>query len=408
MASKASAFVLRAGRAVHRRFPPGAQGATSRLWRALRGVDEAPPGSQAAQHEQFLRAIYRRLLDRDIDEVGLRSNLWRLANGTPEAEIVTEIAESPEYAGMVLAGRELRVPGHEGIEDLTELRPEAYQLSVDEARRRMLTYVVKSREDYDWLEDQIIAHDYYERPGVWILEIDLDKQVMAELIGRLEPTTVLELGCSSGAVITGLVGSGIDAEGVDISASSRAHAATEIQPRIHVGDLLDLALDRRYDVVMGLDVFEHLNPNKLDAYLAALVDRLADGGLLFANIPAYGDDEVFGTVNPIVLAEWQDAPGGLFGLLPVDDAGYPLHGHLIWATTRWWCERLEGAGLRRETALERALHAIYDPYFRTTSRARESFYVFSKSGDAGALAALAERIGTRPSIVLADFSADAT
>ncbi|HWW53826.1 MAG TPA: methyltransferase domain-containing protein, partial [Acidimicrobiales bacterium] len=382
--------------------------ATSRVWRALRRLDEATPHGQAAEHEQFLQAAYRRLLDREIDEVGLRSNLWRLANGTPEAEIVMEIAESPEYAGIVLAGRELRVPGHEGIEDLTELRPEAYQLSVDVARRRMLTYVAKSSEDYDWLEDQIIAHDYYERPGVWILEIDLDKQVMAELISRLEPATVLELGCSSGAVITGLVGYGIDAEGVDISASSKALAAPEIQPRIHVGDLLDIELDRRYDVVMGLDVFEHLNPNKLDGYLGALVDRMAERALLFANIPAYGDDEVFGIVNPIVLAEWQDAPGGLFDLLPVDEAGYPLHGHLIWATTGWWCERFERAGLRREPELERALHAVYDAYFRTTSRARESFYVFSKQGDADAVHALAERAGSQRSSVLAGFSAEAT
>jgi SAM-dependent methyltransferase len=265
----------------------------------------------------------------------------------------------------------------------------------------MLTYVAKSSEDYDWLERQIIAHDYYERPGVWILEIDLDKQVMAELISRLEPATVLELGCSSGAVITGLVGYGIDAEGVDISESSKARAAPEIQPRIHVGDLLEMTLDRQYDVVMGLDVFEHLNPNKLDASLAALVERLKDGGLLFANIPAYGDDEVFGVVNPIVLAEWEDAPGGLFPLLPVDDAGYPLHGHLIWATTGWWCQRLEAAGLRRERELERALHAIYDTYFRTTSRARESFYVFSKQGDPVLLDALAQRAGRRPSTVLA-------
>lgn len=361
---------------------------------------------QTADHEAFLKAAYRRLLDREIDEVGLRSNLWRLANGTPESEIVMEIAESPEYAGIVMAGRELRVRGHDGIEDLTELRPEAYQLSVDVARRRMLTYIAKSPEDYDWLESQIIAHDYYERPGVWILEIDLDKQVMAELISRLEPSSVLELGCSSGAVISGLVGYGIDAEGVDISASSKALAAPEIQPRIHVGDLLEMDLERRYDLVMGLDVFEHLNPNKLQAYLAALVDRLAEGGLLFANIPAYGDDEVFGTVNPIVLAEWEDAPGGLFPLLPVDEAGYPLHGHLIWATTRWWCSRFEEVGLRREAELERALHATYDAYFRTTSRARESFYVFSKQADGAAVGGLAARAGRRPSTVLADFSGD--
>jgi SAM-dependent methyltransferase len=397
--SRAADLARRGVKAVHRRLPAGLRDKTGRVWHAVH------PPDPAVEHEAFLRSAYRRLLDRDVDEVGLRSNLWRMANGVAAADVVMEIAESPEYASRVIEGRVINVPGHAGIADLTELRPESYQLSVDAAHRRMLTFVAKSGEDFDWLERQIILNDYYERPGVWILEIDLDKRVMAEVVRLLEPASVLELGCSSGAVITCLVELGVDAEGVDISESSRALAPAETQTRIHVGDLLEMQLERRYDVVMGLDVFEHLNPNKLDAYLAALVERLDDGGFVFANIPAYGEDPVFGVVNPVLLPEWTDTAAGLFSLLPVDDAGYPLHGHLVWATTQWWTSRFSALGLRRETEIERAIHSIYDPYLRTTSRARESFYVFSKAADPKDVVALAARIRASRSVVLQDFNA---
>jgi SAM-dependent methyltransferase len=396
--SRAADLARRGARAVHRRLPAGLRDQTGRVWHAVR------PPDPTAEHEAFLRSAYRRLLDRDIDEVGLRSNLWRMANGVAPADVVMEIAESPEYASRVIEGRVLNVAGHPGIADLTELRPESYQLSVDEAHRRMLTFVAKSGEDFDWLERQIILNEYYERPGVWILEIDLDKRVMAEVVRLLEPASVLELGCSSGAVISCLVDLGVDAEGVDISESSRALAPPETQARIHVGDLLEMQLERRYDVVMGLDVFEHLNPNKLEAYLTALVERLADGGFVFANIPAYGDDPVFGVVNPVVLPEWTDSASGQFSLLPVDDAGYPLHGHLVWATTEWWTARFSALGLRRETEVERAIHSVYDAYLRTTSRARESFYVFSKAADPEDVSALATRIRASRSVALQDFN----
>src|SRR5258708_4039616 len=187
---------MRAARAAHRCLPERPRQLTGRLWHAAR-----PPDPTVA-NDAFLKAAYARLLGREVDEVGLRSNLWRMANGVPAADIVMEVAESPEYAVRVIEGRVLRVPGHDGIADLTAARPEAYQLSADEAHRRLLTFSAESADDYDWLERQIAENSYYERPGVWILEIDLDKKVMAEIISLLEPGSVLELGCSSGAVLT--------------------------------------------------------------------------------------------------------------------------------------------------------------------------------------------------------------
>jgi SAM-dependent methyltransferase len=153
-----------------------------------------------------------------------------------------------------------------------------------------------------------------------------------------------------------------------------------VRAHIHVGDVLGLELPSDYDLVFGLDVFEHLNPNRLAEYLDALHDRLRPGGLLFANIPAFGNDEVFGEVFPVYFADWHDdiAAEQPFRVLHCDDDGYPMHGHLIWAHTAWWVAQFEAAGFTRRPALERELYERAADHFRAAP-ARRSFYVFSRA-----------------------------
>ena len=157
-------------------------------------------------------------------------------------------------------------------------------------------------------------------------------------------------------------------------------AAPEVRARIHVGDLLDLELPSDYDLVFGLDVFEHLNPNRLAKYCDALRARVQTGGLLFANIPAFGHDDVFGEVFPIYVDQWPDdiAANRPFRVLHCDDDGYPMHGHLIWAHTNWWVEQFEAVGFARQPSVERELHERYADHFRVAP-ARRSFYVFRQS-----------------------------
>jgi hypothetical protein len=135
-----------------------------------------------------------------------------------------------------------------------------------------------------------------------------------------------------------------------------------------------------YDLIFGLDVFEHLNPNRLDAYIVRLAELVGTGGFLFCHIPAFGTDPVFGTVFPLYLDRWgQDADAGRsFSTLHVDDLGYPIHGHLTWADAKWWSRRFERQGFERETGIERALHAKYDRHMKLRSPARCAYFVFSK------------------------------
>src|SRR5204862_7334520 len=139
-------------------------------------------------------------------------------------------------------------------------------------------------------------------------------------------------------------------------------------------------LPSKYDVVFGLDVFEHLNPNKLDAYIARLARITRDDGFLFCNIPAFGNDDVFGTVFPFYVEGWEEqaGSGGLLRTLHTEETGYPIHGHLTWATAPWWVRRFEAAGLARDADIERALHRKYDGYMTKRSPARSASFVFGK------------------------------
>jgi len=259
-------------------------------------------------------------------------------------------------------------------------RPERYRRDVDRtSTQSILVFDAASAADFDWLERAIIDNGYYEAPGVWVLDVDFDKRLVAEMIASFAPSAALELGTAAGAVLECLDDLGVAAEGVEISAMAIARAADRVRPRIHHGDLLALDLPAKYDLVFGLDVFEHLNPNKIDAYLARMAAITRDDGYLFCNIPAFGEDEEFGTVFPFYLDAWTaEARHGLLRSLHVEETGYPIHGHLTWATAAWWVDRFAAAGFTRDTEIERAFHRKYDGYMRKRSPARCAYFVFGK------------------------------
>ncbi len=158
-------------------------------------------------------------------------------------------------------------------------------------------------------------------------------------------------------------------------------ALPEIRDAIHLGDLLTLSLPHRFDLVLGLDVFEHLNPNKLDAYLSTIAGLVEDGGAVFTNIPAFGHDPAFGEVFRRDYPVWDEdaAEGRLFRAVPVDDYGYPKNGHLINAESDWWTRAFERHGFRRRIDYEADLHRAYDAAIDRIAPARRSFFVFSKA-----------------------------
>jgi SAM-dependent methyltransferase len=321
------------------------------------------------EHSEDARAVvtrcYESLLGRAPDPDGLEHYVGLIGEGMNPADVAIAIAQSEEYKQRVAS-----VPRRR--------RPERYRTIVDTSGNDCLVFDAHDASDFDWLEHRIVEDGYYERAGVWSLDLDDDKREMADIVASFTPRRALELGCSAGAVVAELRRRGIDAEGVDISKMAFEHAPDDVRDYLHLGDVLDLALPDDYDVVCGLDVFEHLNPNRLDAYLAAVRARLAPGGHVFAVVPAFGFDEVFGEVFPPYLDEWRadiDADR-LFRAVFCDDGGYPLHGHLVNAPTTWWVDRFRSAGFERRPAIEREIHEAHARHFEIAP-ARRSFYVFA-------------------------------
>ena len=224
---------------------------------------------------------------------------------------------------------------------------------------------------------KILENGYYERHGVWAYEINLDSIIMAEIMSFFRPKFALEIGCSFGSIMQCLYNMGIHCEGVELSKFAKERSFSNIKEYIHLGDLLNIDLNVNYDLIFALDLFEHLNPNKLKLYLLKIYSLLSNDGYIFVNIPVFGDDSIFGTVFNLYIEDWKsDFIGAkLFSKLPVDDKGYPINGHLIWAGSNWWISQFIQIGFQREPEIEKAIHAKYDNFME---KPRQTFYIFSK------------------------------
>jgi uncharacterized protein DUF4214/methyltransferase family protein len=338
----------------------------------------------------FIDTAFREILGRDADQGGLEFYRGVLRQGVRRNAVFLDIMRSEEFK------RTLAPAARSSLPNLVVLRPERYRRTSDRSTgQSILVFEAEGPADYDWLEDAIVGHGYYEKPGVWVLDVDFDKRLVAEMLEAFAPAAALELGCAAGAVLECLQDLGVEAEGIDISAMARARAPERVRARIHQGDILSLDLPKKYDLLFGLDVFEHLNPNKLDAYLGRLAAVTSDETYLFCNIPAFGEDRVFGTVFPFYVDGWKEdaAAGKPFARLHVDEEGYPIHGHLTWADAAWWSGRFERAGFTRDVEIERALHRKYDGYLEKRSPARRAFFVFGKPASTARRADVINRIG---------------
>lgn len=344
----------------------------------------------------FIEGAFREILGRNPDLDGLEHYRRVLRAGMGRTAVLLDIMRSEEFRSRLM-------PIANALPDLRQLRPGSYRTVIDRSNGQQIpVFDAISPADFDWLEHAILEHGYYEQPGVWVLGVDADKRVIAEIVAAFAPRRALEIGCAAGAVLECLQDYGIAGEGVEVSSMAIAKAAPRVRNRIHHGDLLTLPLRSEYDMVFGLDVFEHLNPNRIGSYLQRLRDITTGGAFVFCNIPAFGEDAVFGTVFPFYVDGWhRDAlEGRPFTTVHVDERGYPIHGHLTWADARWWSEQFAATGFRREVEIEQTLHRKYDAYMEKRSPARKAYFVFGREVGAARRAHVIERISGEPSRVL--------
>jgi SAM-dependent methyltransferase len=353
-------------------------------------ADKLSPNAPRGQHQgersssvqyapaDVANALYHGILDRAPDHTGLRNLTDQLAAGLSIDAVAKSMLSSSEFTATML--KQL-IPPHQ-LPDLVQLYPERYERETTPYGVPMILYKADSDADFDFMEQAIAQHRYYDGMGVWGVKIDLDKRITAALVQGLGATSCLELGCFTGAVISLLEEAGVDVVGLDVSHVAFALAYSNVKNRMVYADLLSARLERRFDVVLAMDIIEHLNPVKFDQYVSAIAALVAKDGYFYLNSPMFGPDDVFGEVFGTYVSQWQAAgEEELFRRLDCDPAGWPMHGHLVWASPVWWEQQFAAHGLVRDRTIEQAIHAKLDPFFAENA-ARKCLFVLKHKDNA--------------------------
>ena len=326
----------------------------------------------------FLEEIYLKLLDRGLDPEGKRYYLEMMNQGKSRSWVILSLIDSEEFKIKTTRENWHRLI----LPSIRQEKPEQYKQVLDLYKNENIwVFQVQQPSDFDWLENKIIKNGYYENPGVWNFQIGDDQKLISEMVSQFNPKLVLDVGCANGTIMKCLYDKGIKSEGVEISQFYLSKAPAEIKENIHLGDIMEIDLEKKYDFILGLDIFEHLNPNKLTKCIKKLFSLLSEEGYLFCNIPAFGKDDVFGEIFPVYIKEWEQdiKDSNLFQTIHTNDYGYPKNGHLIGAGSSWWVKQFEEKGFQRQKEIEKNLHIKYDKKMNQISIARKSYYIFSKS-----------------------------
>jgi hypothetical protein len=99
----------------------------------------------------------------------------------------------------------------------------------------------------------------------------------------------LYIGCGNGRNLLPLADAGLDLIGLDVSAEAIAQLRRRrpaLAAQLVVGDLSALPAQARYDVVIGIQVFQHGIRREAHRHLGAAAYRVSPGGLLCIRVNA--------------------------------------------------------------------------------------------------------------------------
>ncbi|MBI9086553.1 MAG: methyltransferase domain-containing protein [Desulfobacterales bacterium] len=154
-------------------------------------------------------------------------------------------------------------------------------------------------------------------------------RIVSVLTEYLVPNSVIDVGCGTGTFLAALDQAGVaDVRGIDGPWLDPAILCID-SDRVSVHDLeRPFDLGRRYDLVVSLEVAEHLAPDRADGFVADLV-RHGDLILFSAAVPFQGGA---GHLNERWPSWWAEKFKG-HGFVPVD-----LFRPRLWTETEvlWW------------------------------------------------------------------------
>jgi SAM-dependent methyltransferase len=134
-------------------------------------------------------------------------------------------------------------------------------------------------EAYVRLYPELELHHFW-----WKVRRRLVGQLIANRVD-LTQCTVLDIGCGSGVTMEHLLDAGAaEVRGIEIDPLA-LRPDSPINERIDLGDLFDLNIDANYDIVVMLDVLEHIEADT--SALTKVAACMTQDGLLILTVPAY-------------------------------------------------------------------------------------------------------------------------
>ncbi|MGC1165693.1 MAG: methyltransferase domain-containing protein [Solirubrobacterales bacterium] len=113
----------------------------------------------------------------------------------------------------------------------------------------------------------------YERNDHWL---EFFGKIADGIVRDLRPASVLDAGCAMGFLVEALRERGVDARGIDVSEYAISQVHESIREHCEVRSLTD-PITRRYDLIVCIEVLEHIPAADADAAVGSLCaasDRL--------------------------------------------------------------------------------------------------------------------------------------
>jgi SAM-dependent methyltransferase len=178
-------------------------------------------------------------------------------------------------------------------------------------------------------DEYYYAHDCgrpYQRDEHWL---GFFGGIADRIVRDIAPRTVLDAGCAMGFLVEALRDRGVEAFGLDISPYAIERVRDDVLPYCRVTSITE-PLSQRYDLIVCIEVLEHLSPREAELAVANLCAHTDD--VLFSSTPVDYREATHVNVQP--PEQWAElfARQGLFHDLDYD-AGYITN----WATRfrRW-------------------------------------------------------------------------
>lgn len=119
----------------------------------------------------------------------------------------------------------------------------------------------------------------YERNDHWL---QFFGQIADGIVRDLRPASVLDAGCAMGFLVEALRERGVDAWGIDVSEYAISKVDDSVHEHCRLGSITE-SLGRRYDLIVCIEVLEHLPAAEADRAVANLCE--ATDRLLLSTTP---------------------------------------------------------------------------------------------------------------------------